>query len=80
MKCSFDRLCSYLNNELNESQKREIVVHLHDCEICLEAVSMIMRDRGAKMDEVGQLRNQIAAQWQLGRNAGRHGTVRHAHL
>jgi hypothetical protein len=45
VKCNFNRLCSYLSNELHGEQRYDVVAHLHECEICLEAVSLMCKDR-----------------------------------
>ena len=46
MKCDFERLCLYLNDKLDEKQKRETTAHLQKCDICLEAVLAMLQDCG----------------------------------
>ncbi len=48
MRCSFEKLYSYLSNELDAERKFEVIAHLHECEICLEAVSLMAQDQGVK--------------------------------
>ncbi len=45
MTCDFERLCRYVNNELDHKRKHEVITHLRECEICLEAVCLMMNDR-----------------------------------
>ncbi len=45
MKCSFESLCAYLNDQLNERRNHEVFAHLQECEICLEAVVTMLQDR-----------------------------------
>lgn len=45
MTCNFDRLIDYLNDSLSENQDNDIFLHLQNCDICLEAVTLIMQDR-----------------------------------
>ncbi len=45
MRCDFERLCRYLDNELDDKRKQEVITHLRECEICLEAVCLMMNDR-----------------------------------
>ncbi len=52
MRCDFNALCSYINNELDANGKYEVITHLNECEICLEAVSLMCRERGAEDDAV----------------------------
>jgi hypothetical protein len=44
MRCNFEKLFMYVNNELNHDQKFEVLAHLHQCEICLEAVTLLSED------------------------------------
>jgi hypothetical protein len=41
MRCDFNRLCAYVHNELSEDRKCETIAHLHECDICLEAVCLM---------------------------------------
>ncbi len=47
MRCDFEKLYSYINQKLNENQKDEVVTHLHNCDICLEAVLLMCQDQSA---------------------------------
>ncbi len=48
MRCSFEKLYSYLSNELDADRKYEVITHLHECDICLEAVSLMAQDQSIK--------------------------------
>ncbi len=45
MKCNIDRLIDYLDDLLNESQRHDVFIHLQNCEICLETVTLMLQDR-----------------------------------
>jgi hypothetical protein len=45
MKCNFERLITFLNNELDENQNHQVIAHLRNCQICLEAVATILEDQ-----------------------------------
>ncbi len=45
MKCNIDRLIDYLDDLLSENQKEDVFVHLQNCEICLETVTLMLQDR-----------------------------------
>ncbi len=47
MRCNFEILCSYVDNELNETLRYEVLAHLHQCDICMEAVGLMCSDRDA---------------------------------
>ncbi len=46
MRCNFERLCSYLNHELDDDRRYEVLAHLHECDICMEAVMLMSAERG----------------------------------
>jgi hypothetical protein len=60
MRCNFDGLCAYVHNELSEDRKHEIMVHLHECDICLEAVILMCRDEGVNLDVVHSFESETA--------------------
>jgi hypothetical protein len=45
MRCNFDRLIAYINDELDENQNHDVMIHLHDCNICREAVLEMLDDQ-----------------------------------
>ena len=45
MSCNFEKLCSYVNNELDVKGRQEIIAHMNRCEICLEAVCLMLEDQ-----------------------------------
>lgn len=64
MRCSFEKLCSYLDNRLDGTRKYEVIAHLHECEICLEAVSLMCQERGLKDQSIALPAGKGAGQWQ----------------
>ena len=60
MRCNFERLVAYLNDELDEQQKHDVLIHLPYCEICMEAVSTMLQDKCIK-DEIPYLPGDEAA-------------------
>ncbi len=46
MQCNFERLCLYLNHELDEARRYEVLAHLHECAICMEAVTQMSAEQG----------------------------------
>ncbi len=48
MQCNFERLVFYLRHELSEDRKFEVVAHLHECEICMEAVTLMSKELDAE--------------------------------
>ncbi len=46
MRCNFDRLCLYLNHKLDEDRQYEVLCHLHECDICMEAVMLMSAEKG----------------------------------
>jgi anti-sigma factor RsiW len=55
MRCDFETLCSYLNDELNARRRSEVDAHLRECEICFEAVCVMSEDRGGPRERAIQL-------------------------
>jgi predicted anti-sigma-YlaC factor YlaD len=49
MKCDFEKLCHYLEGELNPKAQMEVLRHLKSCEICREAVFQIAQDHGTRL-------------------------------
>ncbi len=48
MRCNFEKLCLYLKNELDESRRFEVLAHLHQCDICMEAVILMSAEQDAE--------------------------------
>jgi anti-sigma factor RsiW len=48
MQCNFEKLCAYVNNELNENSVYEVLAHLHQCDICMEAVIQMSAEQAAR--------------------------------
>ncbi len=46
MRCSFEKLCSYLSHELDDDGRYEVLAHLHECDICMEAIMLMSSEHG----------------------------------
>jgi hypothetical protein len=46
MSCNFEKLCSYVNDELDANGRQKVIAHMNRCEICLEAVCLMLEDNG----------------------------------
>ncbi len=46
MRCNFERLCLYLNHQLDDDRRYEVLAHLHECDICMEAVTLMSAEHG----------------------------------
>ena len=47
--CSFDRLLQFVNTQLDLDGQLEIYDHLDRCDICLDAVRQLSRERREKL-------------------------------
>ncbi len=66
MQCNFERLVFYLRHELSEDRKFEVVAHLHECEICMEAVTLMSQELSAEDEDqdgsiIGAIRPETAS-------------------
>ncbi len=63
MRCNFEKLCSYAKKELNETLRYEVLAHLHQCDICMEAVILMTADRDADhLESNGAMKKQLASE------------------
>ena len=69
MRCNFERLCSYLNDELDESLRHEVLVHIRQCDICLEAVMLMSAERDAECLESDSPGRRTGQRGNLGKGA-----------
>ena len=49
MKCDFEKLVSYLDEQLDLDGQLEVLDHLENCEPCFEAVYQLSRDRDSDL-------------------------------
>ncbi len=47
MQCNFDVLWRYLNGQLDSDHRLQVLEHIHQCEICFEALYQMSCDRDA---------------------------------
>jgi hypothetical protein len=66
MSCNFERLCSYVNNGLDVKGRQEIIAHLNRCEICLEAVCLMLEDQSDGL--IARLQNQDSVDVRVARD------------
>ncbi len=59
MKCNIEILMDYLEDLLDESQKHDVFVHLQNCEICLETMTLMLQDRFFKSPSPSHVEKQI---------------------
>ena len=68
MKCDFNKLCLYLNKELDEKAQLEVLNHISKCEICCQAICQVARDKEVDMLVRKRLKTNISGRHVDGRN------------
>ena len=69
MRCNFEKLCLYLNNELDESRRYEVLAHLDQCDICMEAITLMSAEQDAECLKLASPKRWTGQREALGKRA-----------
>jgi hypothetical protein len=61
MRCNFEKLWLYLNNELDLDTQSEVLAHLDHCRVCLEALYQMARDLDMDLFVPYELKDKLAS-------------------